>query len=57
MTPMTPEEFAGKMEWIRRGGDIEVMHAEADELMAQMLVELGYGEGVAIFKAMERWYA
>ena len=39
------------------GYDIEGAHSEADDLMCQLLEELGYEEGVKIFKNAEKWYA
>lgn len=38
-------------------GDIEYSHGAADDLMEQVLTELGYGEGVQIFEQMGKWYA
>ena len=47
----TPEEFAVQMQKIRNtiGGDEEAAHAKMDNLMAKVLVELGYRDGIAIF--------
>ena len=53
---MTPEEFARRMQEID-SGDPETSHREADELMARVLRELGYGAGVDVFDNMSRWYA
>jgi hypothetical protein len=39
------------------GYDAEGAHLEADDLMCQLLEELGYEEGVKIFKNAEKWYA
>lgn len=59
---MTPEEFKNEMQKIsnRQGEkyiDVEITHAEADDLMCEMLRELGYGEGVDVFEDMPKWYA
>ena len=55
----TPEEFAAQMQEIRDtiGGDEEVAHAKMDDLMAKVLVELGYRDGIAIFYKQGKWYA
>lgn len=37
--------------------DPEAAHGEADDLMGDLLISLGYQEGVAVFRAMERWYS
>lgn len=69
---MTPEEFANKMRDVIEecnssytliNGqrvprcDAEDIHYELDMCMCNLLRELGYGEGVDIFLAQERWYA
>lgn len=69
---MTPEEFANKMRniiekcnssYIIIAGephprcDAEDIHYELDMCMCDLLRELGYGEGVDVFLAQERWYA
>ncbi len=65
---MTPEEFKTHMENISKNvmelddqnpdmpSMIEVAHIKADELMCKILIELGYKEGVDIFKRMEKYY-
>ena len=65
VTVETPEEFAKDMadiskmledeEWI--GLNTERAHVRADELMCEILKQLGYGEGVDIFNNMPKWYA
>lgn len=59
---MTPEEFGDKMrdvieECEERRDDAEGIHYDLDMCMCDLLRELGYGEGVDIFLAQERWYA
>lgn len=54
---MTPQEFKEKMEEIADILDIEVSHGFADDLMKQVLIELGYEEGVQVFEKMDKWYA
>ena len=58
---MTPKEFAQEMRNIsllsQDGGDNEIAHCDADDLLCQVLRELGYGEGVDIFEEMDKWYA
>ena len=58
-TPITPDEFRQQMNkiLIRGRGDTEVVHSEADDLMCDLLEALGYGQGVQIFRNMNRWYA
>ena len=56
---LTPEEFAAQMQKIRDtvGGDEEIAHARMDYLMARVLVELGYRDGVEIFNRQDKWYS
>lgn len=54
---MTPEEFAARMREIMQGGDKEIEHEVADSLMCDVLRNLGYEDGVAIFESADRWYA
>ena len=55
----TPEEFAAQMQKIHEtmGGDEEAAHRAMDDLMAKVLIELGYRDGVAIFDKQYKWYA
>ena len=55
----TPEEFAAQMQLIRdkMGDDKEVAHGAMDDLMGRVLIELGYGDGIAIFEQQGKWYA
>ena len=53
----TPEEFARLMRdaLTLLEHDKEALHGRMDNLMAKVLTELGYGEGVAIFENTELW--
>ena len=53
---MTPDEFREKM-IAAQSADAEVAHSKMDELMCELLRELGYGSGVDVFDYQERWYA
>jgi hypothetical protein len=54
---MTPYEFYHKMLEIADNLDQEARHAEADNLLCAVLMELGYSTGVEVFHKMEKWYA
>ena len=56
---MTPEEFKLKMATILTecGDSIEKTHIELDKLMCDVLAELGYSDGVEIFRHSEKWYS
>lgn len=55
----TPEEFAEEMQHIKDvlGDDEERVHLEMDQYILEVLEELGYSEGVAIFFDTPMWYA
>lgn len=60
---MTPEEFAKKMEALAErktrfpNCDVEDNHILMDALMCKCLRSLGFGEGVDIYEATEKWYS
>lgn len=56
---MTPEEFKLKMQTILTEYDdnIENAHYAMDELMCEVLSDLGYEDGVKVFENSERWYS
>lgn len=55
----TPEQMVKEVDKIVRtcGGDIEAMHSETDELMENLLIDLGYVDMVKRIRDTERWYA
>ena len=59
---MTKEEFKQKMTVIEEKlnneiYDEEKAHYEADKLLMECLVSLGYTDGVVIFDGLPKWYA
>ena len=56
---ITPAEFERCMaeisEWNKH--DEEQSHCAADDLMCEVLRQLGYSAGVTIFKNMKLWYS
>lgn len=57
---LTPEQFAARMRELSAesdNGDEETAHINADALMCGILRHFGYGDGVAVFKKMGKWYA
>lgn len=55
----TPLEFANAMRVISINASIdrEDAHARGDDLMCKVLEQLGYEEGVKVFRDMEKWYS
>lgn len=61
-TPMTPEEFKQAMadayhQHYDNDADVEVVHYVMDDIMCNLLKDLGYGEGIDIFIETPKWYA
>ena len=56
---INPSEFAARMRAIRDefSDDEEVEHISMDNIMLELLEELGYSEAVAIFNDTPKWYA
>lgn len=55
---ITPAEFEDKMKEISESGDeIDTNHIAADDLMCNVLKDLGYTKGVEIFERMPKWYS
>ena len=60
--PLTPEEFTNKMtelykKYIIEKDDEEYAHGHMDELICELLINLGYEDGVRVFYATPKWYA
>ncbi len=56
---ITPEEFYKQMKELHEkfGEDEEVAHSMMDDMICKVLMELGYQEGVDVFRNQAKWYA
>ena len=54
---MDPKDFYTEMVRIVFTENEEIGHIHADELMCDILTQLGYGDGVKLFEQMEKWYS
>jgi len=64
---LTPEEFKNEMLKLYTKNendngywaihDEESDHGDADDLMCSLLEEMGYADGVKIFRSAYKWYA
>ncbi len=62
ITPMTPEEFAVQMREAYEhhyveNDDEEYVHIVMDDIICNLLRQLGYGEGIDIFNNTPKWYS
>jgi hypothetical protein len=51
---MTPEQFAQACRAIVLTEEGDAAHRQLDELVSDLLIGLGFGEGIAIFRAAVR---
>ena len=56
---ISPKEFAEEMRRIaeKNTSDEEICHIEMDDYICDVLRQLGFGEGVAIFIDTPKWYS
>lgn len=57
MTEERKEYFLQKMLELQEGFDYEMEHIVADNLLCQMLIELGYEDIVSEYNKVNKWYA
>lgn len=58
MTPEKRREYYNMLNDLGRcGGDIELSHAKADDILCKILYDLGYAEIVAAYERVDKWYA
>ena len=56
-TKIKDEEYAAQMAAFGESGDIEMVHSKADDLLCEILKELGYVKLVEEFDKLDKWYA
>lgn len=54
---MTREQAIEKLKMLHGSGDIEAAHGDADTILCDLLTSLGYGDVVAAWDEVEKWYA
>lgn len=54
---LTPNEFATLMRILADDDDKELRHIHMDKLMCDFLSDLGYEEGIKVFKDTDKWWA
>jgi hypothetical protein len=50
-------EALAKLAEIAQNDDIEEAHCDADAVLCDLLTAIGYGEVVAEYRKIEKWYA
>lgn len=54
---MTKDEALLKLHEAKNNPDTELAHCDADDVLCELLVELGYGDVVDAFHQVKKWYA
>lgn len=54
---MTKEEALAELAEIRKDTDTEVAHFNADSVLCQLLISLGYEDVVTAYHDIGKWYA
>lgn len=61
ITPLTPKEFVEKIKkeikFTPDSYGIEVLHLQTDQFMEELLISLGYSEGIGIIRNIARGYS
>ena len=51
------EQYMERMKDVGNNGDLEVAHIDADGILCELLIELGYGELIELYNEVDKWYA
>ena len=51
------EKYMKRMKEAGNNGDIEVAHIDADGILCELLIELGYGKIIELYNEIDKWYA
>lgn len=54
---MTRERAIAKLKMAQQDMDQDGAHRDADEVLCEMLTALGYGDVVAEYYAVEKWFS
>ena len=54
---MTRELAIQRLKEYQQSGDTEASHANADDVLCDLLRELGYGDVVEEYERIEKWFA
>lgn len=54
---MTREEAIEKLKHCQKSGDTECAHSDADDVLCELLVSLGYEDVIAEYALVDKWYA
>ena len=51
------EEYITRMRECAENGDIEAAHSDADDILCEVLKDLGYEDLITLYHDVRKWYA
>ncbi|WP_428945255.1 hypothetical protein ACQK5W_04025 [Pantoea sp. FN060301] len=54
---MSRDEAINKLKVLQNLSDIEVAHANADDVICDLLISLGYEDVIFEYEKIDKWYA
>ena len=54
---MTREQALAELAECAKGGDTEMAHSNADDVLCKLLIALGYQDIVDAWEEVDKWYA
>lgn len=54
---ITKEEFIEQLKELQESDDTECAHCEADDILCELLISLGYQDVVDEYYKINKWYA
>ena len=57
MSGLIREQIIKKLIELQQSDDTEAAHCDADELLCNLLSDLGYDDVVAEYRKVDKWYA
>jgi len=57
MAEVIRNKYIAELKVIQSNGDTEVVHDEADSVLCNLLIDLGYQDVVDEWEKIDKWYA
>ena len=51
------DKYLAKLEEIQKNKDVEVRHVREDDLLCDLLIELGFEDLVELYESSTKWYS
>lgn len=57
MSKLNAEEIIYRLKALQSGTDVECSHCEADDILCELLIDIGYSDVVEEYNEVDKWYA